>query len=74
MNKMKFLKVINFILFFVLIAQALTILVMLFDLNIVNPHYLVLIHKVNGLFLIVLVIFHIALNWTWLKSTYFKKA
>jgi cytochrome b561 len=73
MNKFKLLKVLNPVLFIVFVIQALTALDMVFDLNFVNTQLVFNIHKYNGLLLIVLIAFHIFLNWAWVKANIFKK-
>ncbi|MBF0123112.1 MAG: DUF4405 domain-containing protein [Candidatus Omnitrophica bacterium] len=74
MNKVKLLKAVNFVLFLLFIVQGLTAIGMFFDVNIVNLRYVELVHKCNGLLVIMLIVTHITLNWAWLNSTYFKNA
>lgn len=69
-NLMKFLNSVLFIVFFI---QGITALVMLFELKIVNSQQLLMIHKYNGLLLIVWGLMHVASNWSWVKAAYFRK-
>ncbi|NTV28740.1 MAG: DUF4405 domain-containing protein [Candidatus Omnitrophica bacterium] len=72
-NKVRLLKVVNAVLAIVFITQAVTGLVMFFDINIVNLRYVFSTHKYSGLALIVLLMIHLSLNWSWVRSTYFSK-
>lgn len=73
MNKNKLLKVINPILFVVLILQITTVILMLLEINFIKSLQVFVIHKYNGITLIILVLSHISLNWGWIKSSYFSK-
>ena len=73
MNKAKLLKIVNPILFVIFAIQTLTALGMFFDLNYPNTQLLFDVHKYNGLLLIILIVFHIFLNWNWIKANVFKK-
>ncbi|MBF0331835.1 MAG: hypothetical protein HQL17_07845 [Candidatus Omnitrophica bacterium] len=72
MNKVKLLKVLNVFLLVAFAVQTFTVLVMVLGLHLINPRYIGLIHKFNGLFLVAVAVTHIFLNWGWIRSTYLK--
>lgn len=73
MNKNMFLKVLNPIMFISFLLQAFTAIVMVFfeEAGTRSIHE---IHEYNGMLLMVLVVMHLSLNWTWVKSVLFRKA
>lgn len=73
MNKPQWLKVLNLVLFISLLVQALTGLVLFFSLFVTQIDVFIVIHKYNGLFLILLVGLHLWFNWSWIKINFFKK-
>ena len=73
MDKMKMLKVVNLGLLVVALMQAATIIVMLFELKFISDQDIERIHKFNGLALVVLLVAHVVLNFSWLRSSYFRK-
>ena len=76
MNKAKLLKIVNLLLFISMAAQALTGLVLFFDLFISRAKLFEIIsevHRYNGLVVTLLIITHLAMNWNWIKSQFFKR-
>jgi len=73
MNKMMFLKWINFILFISMATQALTGIVLFFDLFVLRARlfeFISEVHRYNGLVLVLVVLTHLYLNWGWVKSQF----
>ncbi len=68
MKKNTALKIINPILFFLLVFQLFT---GLFH-GLFSKETFEAIHAGNGVVLAVFALVHLALNWTWVKSTYLK--
>ncbi|MBF0478044.1 MAG: hypothetical protein HQL26_01040 [Candidatus Omnitrophica bacterium] len=73
MNKNNILRSINLILVFSFLIQGLTIVFMLFDMKFLNPKLVFAWHKYNGLVLIALILLHVTLNFSWIKTNYFKR-
>ncbi|MDD5136207.1 MAG: DUF4405 domain-containing protein [Candidatus Omnitrophica bacterium] len=76
MNKIKLLMIVNLFLFLSMLAQIMTGLVLFFGLFAAKAKLfeaITEIHEYNGLILAVLVILHVALNWGWIKSQFFKR-
>jgi hypothetical protein len=73
MNKQAILRVLNPLLFISLSVQAVTGLVMFFDLKVPHLKMFYELHQYNGLLFAVLAVTHLALNWGWVKASYFKK-
>ena len=69
MNKNQWLKIVNSALFISFLAQVCTSLWLLLNFT----ETAAMIHKYNGLFFIALVITHITLNWSWVRSALFRK-
>jgi len=69
MNRMDWLKRLNPILFMAFALQALTGVAYF----LAGGELLEEIHLFGGFLMIAIAIVHISLNWTWIKSTYFKK-
>ena len=77
MNKFKLLKISNLVLFISAGIQVLTGVVLFFDLFVMRSKLfmaIVQIHKYNGLIFTALVILHLALNWGWIRSQFFKRS
>ncbi len=68
MNKPKWLKIVNLILFICILNQALT--VVLHDLA--NKDVFEYLHPIGGIFTLLFAIIHMALNWAWIKANYMK--
>ena len=73
MNKAVVLRIVNIALFFSFIIQAITASVMLFRINTPYLQLISEVHEYNGIFLIIAVVVHIALNWGWIRTNFFKK-
>jgi cytochrome b subunit of formate dehydrogenase len=76
MNKARLLKIVNLLLFISMAAQALTGLVLFFDLFVSRAKLFEIIsevHRYNGLVVTLLIITHLAMNWNWIKSQFFKR-
>lgn len=73
MNKGVLLRWINISLFFSFCLQAVTSLVLFFEINTPWLEFISKFHEYNGLLMISLVIGHIFLNWGWVKINIFKK-
>jgi hypothetical protein len=73
MNKVKWLKVLNPILFISLVVQIVTSIMIVMRLFMSKINAILEIHENNGIFLIVLIVGHLFLNWGWVKSTFFSK-
>ena len=73
MNKQAILRVINPMLFISLTVQAVTGLIMFFDLKVPHLKMIYKMHEHNGLLFAVLAVTHITLNWGWVRANYFKR-
>lgn len=73
MNKVQWLRIVNAILFLSVLAQAITIVIFVLELELPRMKIYFLMHKYNGLFLMSIAVVHLALNWNWVKATYFPK-
>lgn len=69
MNGTKWLRMINPILFILVLWQAMTGL----GHNFLPAEVFEKIHIAGGLFLIAFVVIHLILNWRWVKANYFGK-
>jgi len=69
MNRNDWLKRLNPILFLVFVIQAVTGVAYF----LVSGEVLEEIHLFGGFLMIVIAAIHVFLNWTWIRSTYFKK-
>ncbi|OGF01419.1 MAG: hypothetical protein A2509_02135 [Candidatus Edwardsbacteria bacterium RIFOXYD12_FULL_50_11] len=69
MNKMDWLKKINPVLFLVFLVQAATGVIYF----LVGSEILGVTHLFGGLLMILIAGIHLVLNWTWVRSNYFKK-
>ena len=77
MNKVKLLKVTNILLFLSMVSQALTGIVLFFNIFVTKAEFFEMmdeIHKYNGLVLTVLFLFHLILNWGWVKMQFSKRS
>ncbi|MFA5143918.1 MAG: DUF4405 domain-containing protein [Candidatus Omnitrophota bacterium] len=75
MNKTRLLKISNIFLFFSMLIQALTGLMLYLGLFVTSPGLfktIIEIHEYNGLLMTVLVLLHLVLNWGWIKAQFFK--
>jgi hypothetical protein len=52
--------------------QGFTALIFAAEITLPQMEFLGKIHKYNGLIMIVLIVFHAALNWGWIKTNIFK--
>ncbi|MFA6079028.1 MAG: DUF4405 domain-containing protein [Candidatus Omnitrophota bacterium] len=73
---MMLLKIINPLLFISFLIQAVTGIALAFNLVgriewLAGP--VVEIHEYNGLFMIIAIFAHLALNWGWVKTQFFKR-
>lgn len=76
MNDAILLRWVNPVLLISVIVQAVTGVILYFDLFISSPaifRTMAEAHKHNGLILTALIITHIYLNWSWFKAQLFKK-
>ena len=75
MSKTRWLRITNSLLFISLVIQAITGLILFFNLFISNTKIfesLAELHKYNGLIFTILVAIHLYLNWGWVKSQFDK--
>jgi hypothetical protein len=73
MTKQFVLRILNPFLFLSLAVQAVTGLIMFFDLKVPNLKMIFEVHGYNGLLFAALAVTHLILNWGWVKASYFKK-
>ena len=71
MNKSDMLRFVNMPLGVSFLIQAGTALIMFSEIKLPNKDLLFEVHEYNGLVLIALAIFHIYLNWGWIRATFF---
>lgn len=69
MNKTKWLKVVNPFLVLAFLAQLTTAVIMVLG---IRSKINFLIHKNNGLVFLGLIIIHLCLNWSWIKTNFFE--
>jgi hypothetical protein len=69
MDRMKWLKRVNALLFFFLAYQATTGLLA----DVMNEKVFEVIHPVGGVILVILGLIHLGLNWGWVRSVYLSK-
>ncbi len=75
MNRFSVLRKLNPLVFLVIIIQVVTAVIFLFSpARFMGsfggwPYY---VHRFNGIFLVILVGIHLALNWGWVKANIFK--
>jgi hypothetical protein len=70
MNKNLWLKIVNPILLFSFLAQAVTSVILLIGSS---SETIVKLHVYNGIFFIALALTHFILNWSWVKATFFRR-
>lgn len=68
MKKNKLLKVINPIMFILVVLQLVSAILM----EATGDSVVKEIHEINGFLLVILVIVHLRLNWNWVKANFFK--
>ncbi|MCX5679364.1 MAG: hypothetical protein NTZ95_01655 [Candidatus Omnitrophica bacterium] len=73
MNKPVVLRVVNTVLFFSFILQAITIAIIILKIRLPHMQLVFEVHEYNGLFMIIVAAIHITLNWGWIKASFFKK-
>ena len=73
MNKGGALRIVNMILFFSFVIQAITSITILLRIKTHYTHLIFEIHEYNGIFMIIVAAMHITLNWGWIKANFFKK-
>jgi hypothetical protein len=69
MDKMKWLKRVNVLLFFFLVHQAVTGLLA----DVMNGAVFAVMHPTGGILLVLCGLIHIGLNWGWVRSVYLTK-
>jgi hypothetical protein len=73
MNGTKWLKLVNPLLFLTLITQVLTGVIFIFRINTGYNRFVGELHQYNGIFLAVIALAHLILNWSWVKANFFKR-
>ena len=73
MNRLKWLVVVNLILFLSVLIQILTGVMLFFDMFISKIALISRVHGYNGFLMIGLLVMHLALNWGWIKANFFKR-
>jgi hypothetical protein len=73
MNKLKWLRRLNIILFLSLLVQVATSLLMFFRLFMSQFGVFSEVHEYNGILFVVLVIAHLGFNWGWVRANIIKK-
>lgn len=73
MNKQNALKVINVLLAIVAVVTGLGGVIKFFADDAIPDSLFISIHPKFGVALVVLIIIHIYLNWSWIKTVMFKK-
>ncbi len=74
MKKQSLLKFLNFILLIVFFLVALSMILYRWGSeSLQGSETMSEIHETSGTVLFFMVILHLVLNWTWIRSTYFKK-
>jgi hypothetical protein len=69
MEKTRWLKRTNVVLFFVLVYQAVTGALV----ELIDPDIFGVIHPAGGVLLVLVGIVHISLNWGWVRAVFLKK-
>ncbi len=72
-NKAGALRIVNAVLFFSFVLQAITSIIIVLRIKTPRTQLIFEIHEYNGLFMIMMVVAHVALNWGWIKANFFKK-
>jgi hypothetical protein len=73
MTRLQLLKIVNTTLLVSFLAQVITSLFLVFELDLLPGGMTAETHKYNGLFFILLVFVHIGLNWNWIKANFLAK-
>jgi len=73
MNKAAVLRIVNVVLFFSFILQAITSIIIFLKIKTPYMHSIFEIHEHNGLFMIIVAATHITLNRGWMRANFFKK-
>ena len=74
MNKALLLKIVNPLLGLSFLLQAVTGIMMARSIGLSFIEITSKAHGLNGSIMILLVIVHFSLNWSWVKATFFKKS
>lgn len=73
MNKVLMLKIVNPLLALCFLVQALTGIMLKFQLGMAFIQITIPLHAYNGSIFILLVLTHFSLNWSWVKATFLTK-
>jgi len=73
MNKVLALRIVNTVLVFSFILQAITVAIIFLKIRTSYNHIVFEIHEYNGLLIIAVVIAHVTLNWGWIKANLLRK-
>jgi hypothetical protein len=68
MDRLKWLKRVNVVLFFLLLFQVISALLS----EVINPNVFEVIHPTGGILLFMCALTHIGLNWSWVKTAILK--
>ncbi|OHD82393.1 MAG: hypothetical protein A2355_11660 [Spirochaetes bacterium RIFOXYB1_FULL_32_8] len=71
MSKLKFLKILNLTLFFIVLIQI--IITILYQFLLKEFYILSTIHVILGYIIVIIITVHILFNFDWIKNMYFKK-
>ena len=71
MSKLKFLKILNLTLFFIVLIQI--IITILYQFLLKEFYILSTIHVILGYIIFIIITVHILFNFDWIKNMYFKK-
>ncbi len=73
MDKSSWLRWINSLLFFSVLLQATTVVIILLEIRTANPQLIFQLHKQNGMVLLCLIASHFYLNWGWVRANFLRK-
>jgi hypothetical protein len=73
MNRLKWLVAVNQVLFLSVFLQIATGVMLFFDMFISRSELISRVHAYNGFLFAGLLVMHLALNWGWIKSNFFKR-
>ena len=73
MNRIKWLMLLNLVLFLSMFLEIITGVILFFDLFASWLTLIFRVHAYNGFLLIGLVIIHLMFNWGWIKANFFKR-
>jgi thiosulfate reductase cytochrome b subunit len=68
MRKNKLLKIVNPIMFILIVLQIVTAILM----EVTGDSTFREIHEINGFLLVIFIIVHLSLNWSWIKANFLK--